>query len=159
MNQRRRKQDGLTVVEFSLVASVFLLILFAVIEVGIFVFQLQSLNDISRRAARIAAVCVVNDPDIKTLALSENTPIGFTGENIEIVYLKDDGSVVGDPIAQHSAIHYVRSKIINYNYGFSGILNFLGNNGLVPVPDFQTILPAESLGVLKVNDPNAKTDC
>ncbi|MBY7804556.1 pilus assembly protein [Vibrio fluvialis] len=159
MKPLRKKQHGITVVEFSIVASVFLLILFAVIEIGIFVFQLQSMNDISRRAARLATVCVVNDPDIKALVLTEWTPNGFTRANIEITYLKADGAVVADPVVEHSSIRYVSARIVDYNYGFSGILTFLGNNGFVPVPNFQTILPAESLGVLKENDPNAKTDC
>lgn len=159
MINNKSKQFGITLIEFSIVASVFLLILFAIFEIAIFAFSLQSMNDISRRTARIAAVCVVNDADIRTLALSEWVPKDFTVENIEITYLDANGTAVGDPVTNQSSVRYVQSRIVNFNYGFSGLLNFLGDNGIVIVPDFQTILPAESLGVLRLDDPDAKTDC
>lgn len=159
MNTLPSKQSGITVIEFTILASVLLLLLFAVIEIAIFAYSLQSMNDISRRTARIAAVCVVNDSSIKTLALSEGAPSGFVADNIDFDYLDSAGSVLGDPVTNHASIHYVRARIIDFDYGFSGILSFLGDSGLVPVPDFQTILPAESLGVLRSNDPNEKTDC
>ncbi|UUM30077.1 TadE/TadG family type IV pilus assembly protein [Vibrio japonicus] len=154
-----RKQSGITIVEFTLLASVLLLILFAIIEIAIYAYSLQSMSDMSRRAARIAAVCVVNDSDIKTLALSEGAPDGFTADNLEIEYLDSAGSVLVDPVANHVSIHYVRARIVDFDYGFSGLLSFLGNNGLVPVAGFQTILPAESLGVLRSDDSDAKTEC
>ncbi|WP_417212499.1 TadE/TadG family type IV pilus assembly protein [Acinetobacter venetianus] len=150
-----RKQNGVTLVEFTIVASVFLVIIFSIFQIAIFAFTLQSLNDITRRSARIASVCVVDDVDIKSLVLTELKPVGFTAENIEIKYLNSSG---GTPV-NHGDIHYVQARVINYNYSFSGILRFLGDNGIVPVPDFKTIFPAESLGVLRVNDPTAKTDC
>lgn len=159
MKKMKRSQAGITLVEFTIVASVLLLLLFAIIEIAIFAYSLQSMNDISRRTARIAAVCVVNDADIRTLALSEGAPNGFAAENIEISYLDASGSAIADPVTNHVNIHYVRARIVDFDYGFSGLLSFLGDSGIVPVPNFETILPAESLGVLRSNDPDAKTDC
>lgn len=159
MRRKLRTQHGLTVIEFTIVATVLLIILFSIFEIAVFVYSLQTLNDISRRSARIAAVCVVNDSAIKTLVLSEWTPKDFTVDNIEINYLDEDGDVIADPVAGHINIRYVRSRVINYDYGFSGALGFFGDNGVITVPDFDTTLPAESLGVLRVDDPDAKTDC
>lgn len=159
MRRTLRSLHGLTVIEFTIVATVLLIILFAIFEIAVFVYSLQTLNDISRRSARIATVCVVNDSEIKTLVFSEWTPKDFTVDNIEINYLDEYGDVIADPVAGHINIRYVRSRIINYDYGFSGALGFLSDNGVITVPDFQTTLPAESLGVLRVDDPDAKTDC
>ncbi|CAE6914979.1 TadE/TadG family type IV pilus assembly protein [Vibrio sp. B1FLJ16] len=159
MRKLKRHQTGITLVEFSIIGSLFLLLLFAILELAIYVYHLQSMNDISRRTARIAAVCVVNDPDIKPLALTEGTPPGFTADNIQFDYLDSTGSVILDPVNSHQNIRFVQARIINFNYGFTQLLNFLGDNGIVQVQDFKTVLPAESLGVLRSDDPDEKTDC
>ncbi|MEX3073889.1 TadE/TadG family type IV pilus assembly protein [Vibrio alginolyticus] len=159
MRKLKRHQTGITLVEFSIIGSLFLLLLFAILELAIYVYHLQSMNDISRRTARIAAVCVVNDPDIKPLALSEGAPPGFSTDNIQIDYLKGNGNVITDPVNDHQYIRFVQARIINFNYGFTQLLNFLGDNGIVQVQDFKTVLPAESLGVLRADDPDEKTDC
>ncbi len=155
MKKLRRHQTGITLVEFSIIGSLFLLLLFAILELAIYVYHLQSMNDISRRAARIAAVCVVNDENIKPLALSEGAPPGFAANNIEIVYLDKTGS----PALSHQDIRFVQARIVKFNYGFTQLLNFLGENGIVEVQDFKTVLPAESLGVLRSDDPTKKTLC
>lgn len=155
MRKLRRHQTGITLVEFSIIGSLFLLLLFAILELAIYVYQLQSMNDISRRTARIAAVCVVNDEDIKTLALSEGAPPGFTADNIQIDYLDKTGS----PALSHQDIRFVQARIVNFTYGFTQLLNFLGENGIVQVQDFKTVLPAESLGVLRSDTSTDKTEC
>ncbi len=159
MRKLKRHQTGITLVEFSIIGSLFLMLLFAILELAIYVYHLQSMNDISRRAARIAAVCVVNDPDIKPLALTESAPPGFTAENIQVDYLDTTGSVITDPVASHQNIRFVQAKIINFTYGFTQLLNFLGENGIVQIQNFRTVLPIESLGVLRSNNPDEKTDC
>jgi len=171
----KRKQQGITIVEFSILASVLLLILFGIIEIGIFAYQLQTLNDISRRAARIAAVCPVgNLPEppetadtpniaaIKTLALSEGAPEGFTADNISIEYLQADAETPVDSPAtddHQGNIQFVRTRIVNFEYSFFGLLSFMGDRGIITVPDFQTTLPSESLGVLRINDTSVTYSC
>ncbi len=153
-----RNQQGITIVEFTVVASSLLLIIFAILELGFFTFNLQALNDLTRRAARIATVCQVDDGDaIRALALSEFVPKGFTSENLEIDYLDASGQPVEDILADDAPIHYVKAEIVDYNYGFSGVLNFLGDNGVISVPAFETILAAESLGIGRT-DPSTGDD-
>ncbi len=159
MRALKRHQTGITLVEFSVVGSLFLLLLFAILELAIYVFHLQTMNDISRRTARIAAVCVVNDPNIKSLALTESAPSGFTADNIQIDYLDATGKVMTDPVSNHQNIRFVQAKVINFTYGFTQLLNFIGENGIVQVQDFKTVLPAESLGILRSNNPDEKTSC
>ncbi|AVH31185.1 pilus assembly protein [Vibrio fluvialis] len=158
----RRLQRGMTLVEFTFLASVLLLILFAIMEIGMYVYSIQTINNITRKAARFAAVCVVSDPDIPSLALIDGAPDGFTSSNLVIEYLGADGAKVADPPASNYAdIYYVRARVTGYSYQFSGLLSFLGNSGVVSVPDFQTTLPSESLGILRPesSDPDDKTDC
>ncbi|MBY7824604.1 pilus assembly protein [Vibrio fluvialis] len=146
--KRKGTQQGVTIIEFTVVSAATLLLIFAILEAGYFVFSMQSLNDLTRRTARIAAVCQVDQLDkVKSLALSEKAPLGITSANLQVTFLDREGEEVDDPLADHSSIYYVRAGIINYQFGFTGILSFLGNNGLLTIPPFQTILPAESLGI------------
>lgn len=151
-NQRRSTQKGVTIIEFTIISAVTLLLIIAIFEAGYFVFSMQSLNDLTRRTARIATVCQVDQlATVKSLALSGKAPLGITANNLQVTYLDKEGEEVDDPSGDHSSIYYVRAGIVNYQYGFTGILSFLGNNGLLTIPPFQTILPAESLGVERLD--------
>ena len=59
MNGRLR-QKGVTTVEFAIIGTAFMIVLFGVIEVGRAVFTLNTLGETTRRAARIATVCPIN---------------------------------------------------------------------------------------------------
>lgn len=50
--QSRQKNSGTTIVEFAVVASLFIAIVFAIIEFGLFVYNKQMLTNASREAAR-----------------------------------------------------------------------------------------------------------
>ncbi|ERB66226.1 hypothetical protein N779_05855 [Vibrio coralliilyticus OCN008] len=56
-----KMQKGVTIIEFTLVSTTLLLIIFGVIEVGRYVYSLQVVNDMTRVAARLAVVCRVED--------------------------------------------------------------------------------------------------
>ena len=148
MISRRNNQKGITIVEFTLVASTVLLVIFAILEVGYFIFNMQVLNDLTRRTARISAVCKISDTDkIIELAFSEKEPQGFTSDNLSIEYLDINGIVVKDTTGDYEDIEFVKASVTNYDYGFSGILRFIGEEGVISLPNFQTILPVESFGV------------
>lgn len=159
MNKANCKQDGITIVEFSIISSVVLLLIFAILEVGMFVFNLQALNDLTRRTARIASVCQVYDSNIYDLAVIEGKPNDFLQENLVIDYLDIDGNSVENPEPEndHDKIKFVRVSIENYKYSFSGILDFLGDNGLVSAPFFETTLASESLGVERIDSDGNKS--
>jgi len=144
---KARLQRGITIIEFTIVASTMLLIVLGILEMGLFLFNMQSLNDLTRRTARIAAVCQVSDVNIKTLAFKERVPDGLTPSNLNVEYLDSTGTKVDDPTLNQNSIKYVQAYVSNFDYGFSGILSFLGNNGVISLPNFKTILPAESLGI------------
>lgn len=166
MNSYREHQSGLAIVEFTVVSSALLLMLFGIISFGYYMFSLQMVNEITRKAARLASVCYVTDSaDINTLVIDSNAPSDFTTSHLVIEYLDESGGVVTGDLEDEdtfTSIRFVRAKVENYDYQFISLFNYLGNNGLVSVPSFETTLPAESLGVVRPNKNNTngtKTDC
>lgn len=145
-----RKQQGVTIIEFTLVATTLMLIIFSVIEVGRYVYSLQTINEITRVAARLAAVCRVEDRnDIPTLALPDYAPGGLGVDSIIIDYLDESGDVVTGTLTDDdvfSTIRYVRARVVNFSYQFTGLLSFINLTGLLKVPEFETIRPRENLG-------------
>lgn len=63
--QVRRAQRGAAMVEFALVAMIFIMIALAIMEFGRWMFTLNAANEATRWGARLAAVCSLNDPKIK----------------------------------------------------------------------------------------------
>jgi hypothetical protein len=143
----RARQKGVTTVEAAIVAMLALVILFAVLEIGRVFFVWNALEEATRRGARVAAVCQLNDPAIRQIAsfTASGTPIvnGLSPANIELSYLDMNGNLLSDPVASFGLINFVRVRIVNYTHQF-----------LIPLfvtsytaPPFTAVLPAESLGV------------
>lgn len=147
------RQKGLAAVETALVAMVVLIVLFAVFEIGRVFFVANALEEATRRGARIAAVCQVNDPAIREIALFNNSggggtsPLvyGLTSANISVDYIANDGTVIGDPIGNFTDIDAVRVGVRNYQHQLI-IPLFMRTFAM---PDFATTMPRESLGVTR----------
>jgi len=147
----RLGQRGTTTVEFAIVGATAMLVLFGIIEVGRAVFVLNALGETTRRAARVATVCPINDPAIAEVALfnqpggGEGSRIvgGLTPDNIAVEYLGNDGAAIGDPAANFMQIRFVRTRIVNFQHQM--LIPFL--DILFATPDFATTLRRESLGV------------
>src|SRR5204862_122931 len=115
-HSRRDRQHGIATVEFAIVlpllvllllgvtelGAAMLLLLFGVIEIGRAMFVLNALGESTRRAARVATVCPINDPAILEVGLF-NTPGGGTGTqvvggltagNFAVEYLDANGNVI-----------------------------------------------------------------
>ncbi len=144
---RYQKMNGGTLVEFSIVATVFFMVLFGVIEFGRLMFTWNVLDEVTRRGARLAAVCPVEDQTgIADRAILGNLLSGFGPENLLIEYLDGDSVPIEDLETNFIDIRYVRSSIINFQFqGFIPFINFI-----ISAPDFRTILPSESLGIVPV---------
>ena len=59
-----RRQHGTTTVEVAIIGVVVMVVLFGVIEIARVFFVFNALNEATRRGARVAAVCQLNDPAI-----------------------------------------------------------------------------------------------
>lgn len=146
--KHRDRQQGVTTVEFAIIGLVALTVLFALIEFSRLVFVINSLNEATRRGARMASVCPLNDPAIAQVTIFNppsgggSSPIvgGLTTSNVAVDYLAQDGLT---PTTDYSLVHYVRVRIVNFQHTL-----------LIPLaplpfdlPEFPSTLPRESLGV------------
>jgi len=155
------KEKGVYSIEFAVVASLFFVLFFAVIEFSRLMYTWNVLTEVSRRGARLATVCHVlrdstdessvafsviknevnlNIKDAATFGDSQVIP-HLVPENMQISYLQYDGSTA----TTFTEIRLVRAEIVNYQHEllipfFSVTLNS---------PSFSTTLPRESLGVTR----------
>jgi Flp pilus assembly protein TadG len=143
-----RKQRGTTTVEFAIIAAAALTVLFGVIEVGRAFYVWNTVAEMTRRGARVAAVCPVNHPAVAEITIF-NRPGGganssllnnLTTGNVNVEYLDEDGT----PTATFTEIDYVRVSIVNYQHTM--LIPFALTT--IPVPPFSTTIPAESLGYI-----------
>jgi hypothetical protein len=105
-------------------------------------------NTLSGRhaCARLAAVCPMNHPAVKRVAILSNpggpdtSPVvsGLSTANVTVAYLQDDGSVA----ASYSQTKYVRVSITGYELTL--FIPFV--TPTITAPPFSTTLPSESLG-------------
>jgi hypothetical protein len=146
-----KKQRGAHTIEFAIIGSMFFILLFAAIEFGRLMFTWNTLDEASRRGARLAAVCPINDGAISRVALfdtpgtSGSSPVlpGLDEGNIRIDYLDAAGTPLSDPAGSYLDIAFVRSEVVAYRHRL--IIPFFVRE--FELPPFITVLPRESLGV------------
>ncbi|OAJ92476.1 TadE/TadG family type IV pilus assembly protein [Vibrio bivalvicida] len=159
-----KRQTGISVIEFTIISTALMLVIFSVIEVGRYVYSLQVINDVTRIAARLAVVCRVEDRnDIPALSIPTYAPGGLTAANVVVDYLDESGNVVVGTLTDDdvfSTIRYVRARVVDFNYQYTGLLSFVNLTGLLAVPEFETIRPRENLGHHRTSDgTNSSSDC
>ncbi|MGH8523935.1 MAG: TadE/TadG family type IV pilus assembly protein [Gammaproteobacteria bacterium] len=144
-----KRQNGIYTVEFAIIGVVFFLVLFGVIEIARALFVWNTIDEVTRRGARVAAVCPPNHSAIREIAVfngpgggSASAVLnGLSTSNVAVEYL-DSG---GNPGAAGANIAYVRVSITGYQHTL--IIPFLPASVTnLTVPAFSTTLPAESLG-------------
>ncbi|TBW54340.1 pilus assembly protein [Marinobacter halodurans] len=150
MSIHPRNQAGAHTVEFAIVGAMFFVLLFAAIEFGRLMFVWNTLDEVSRKSARVAAVCPVNHSAIRRVGMfdapgsSGPSPIlpALNESDIRIDYLDASGTPV-DPATQYMDIAYVRSEVSGVRHRL--IIPFFVQE--FELPSFITVLPRESLGV------------
>jgi Flp pilus assembly protein TadG len=144
----RRRQQGVTTVEFAIVASVLFTLIFGVIEFGRALFVANALAESTRRGARTAAVCPVGDPwpaQVAILANADGTSLiapDLTTANVAVSYLNAAGAPIANPAANYASIAYVQVSIVDYTQQL--LIPFVLPSLLMP--SFTATLPIESLG-------------
>lgn len=152
----KKRQQGLTTVEAAIGAALMLVILFGIIEISRLVFVWNYLDEVTRRGARVAAVCPFDHPAIRKAAIfstpggdSDSPHVGrLTTSDVDIEYLDATG---GDPFT-HATLTPIQATAF-VRVSINGVS---GNNLQIPLllfkkvtlnaPTFTTILPSESLG-------------
>jgi Flp pilus assembly protein TadG len=81
MRLRLRQERGAAAVEFAIVASLLVMLVFGVLEFGLAFWQVQNLRAATREGARVAAVrgTTTQVADAMTNASAGSLPSGFTG--------------------------------------------------------------------------------
>jgi len=146
----RRNQQGTTVVEFAVVGVVFFTVLFGLIDLSRLFFNMAALDESTRRGARVAAVCPIDDPQVAQVALFNGLVPTLGTQNISVQYLDEDGAVIGAPTSAtgYGSIRFVRVRIQNFQ-----LQTFIpGLATVLPVPAFETTIPSESLGRVDTAD-------
>lgn len=146
-----RNQQGTTVVEFAIVGVVFFTVLFALIDFSRLFWNMAALDESTRRGARVAAVCPVDDPLIAQVALFGGLVPNLGTEHILVQYLDRNGVVVGAPEGSgYGSIRFVRVGIQNFQ-----LQTFIpGVSSVISTPAFTTTIPSESLGRVGTADVN-----
>jgi hypothetical protein len=150
----RRLQRGVTSVEFAIIGLVAMVVLLSVLEFSRLIFVVNTLNEATRRGARMATVCPVNDPAIAKVTVfnlpggGSNSPIvnGLSTGNVSVEYLNQTGSVIGNPGGNFLLIRYVRVSITNLQHTM--VIPVFGRT--FTLQGYPTTLPRESLGIPRV---------
>ena len=144
--KKLKTQQGMATVEFALVALVLFTMILGVIEIGRAFFVTSLLDEATRRGARVAVVCPINDPAISQVAAFNNTLIpDLDAGDFIVEYLDDTNAVVAnpaDPLAFRT-IQFVRVRVVGYQHQM--FIPFL--SAIFGMPEYATVLPRESLGV------------
>jgi Flp pilus assembly protein TadG len=130
-----RRQRGATVVEFALVAAIFFTLLFGMAEMSRVLFYMTTATEATRLGARLAVVCNVDAPVIRTRMV--NMLGVLSPANIEITY---------NPAG--CDIESCQSVTVGIRQGQNGftintLIPLVPLN--IPMPAFSTTLPRESL--------------
>ena len=145
-----RGQGGAHTVEFAIIGSMFFILLFGAVEFGRLMFVWNTLDEVSRKSARVAVVCPVNHSAIRRVGMfdvagsSGDSPVmpGLNESHIQIQYLNASGAPV-DPVTNFLDIVFVRSEVSSVRHRL--IIPFFVQE--FDLPAFVTVLPRESLGV------------
>ena len=151
MQFNKKSEAGKTLLEFAIMGTVFLSVMFGVIEFGRLYWTHSALRDAARRGVRYAAVrkndaagmqavknmVVYGDPAGGTTPLVN----GLSTSNVDIEYVNYNG-------VQLSARATV--KITNYQFNFS--VPLIG--GSITMPAYRTSLPGESVGYIPCDVPS-----
>ena len=145
---KRGYNTGVATVEFAIVGMIALVLLIGVFESARAIFVYNTLEESTRRAARVAVVCPINDPAIAATALFTNNGgsalvSGLSTDNIAVEYLNGTGTVLGNPTGSYGQIRFVRLRIQNFDHRF--LIPLFSTS--IRMPGFETTLPRESLGV------------
>jgi Flp pilus assembly protein TadG len=136
MNRHGHRQRGVAAVEFALVCTVFFTMLLGVVEMGRLLWTWNAATEATRLGARLAVVCDMNEPHIKTQMI-ERLP-SLTTSNIVIDYLNPPAA---DNTCTVSTCKAVRVSLTGYEY--EAIIPFIPLT--LDLPAFTTTLRREHM--------------
>lgn len=171
-----RREHGTFIVEFAIIAAGLFIVLFAVIELSRLIWVWNSIDEATRRGARVAAVCPINHPDVRNATVFASYTPGSTGSyssgdstilrnlttnNVDVRYLAEDGVTKSTDFETVRYVKVAIGPIDNTSnaspYVVPVLIPFFNLN--ITLPTFETTLPAESLGLVPDPDNPDNTYC
>ena len=148
----KKKEQGMVIVEFAIIAVALVIVLFTVMELGRLIWIWNTADEATRRGARVAAVCPIGDQAVPRVTVfadpggggSANSPIlpGLNANtHVTVEYLDENG---GTPPggATFENTRYVRVSLSGYPVTL--MIPFIEIT--INLPAFETTIPSESLG-------------
>lgn len=123
----RQKNKGLYTIEFTLVSALFLLTIFMVMEAIGYMYLMNAASEITRRGARLAAVCNIGSAGIIS-EMALRYPY-LTAQNVTITYLPNS--------CTQSNCQTVTVSLTGLSTTIAGVT--------ANIPNFATTLPRESM--------------
>ena len=140
-------QKGSTVAEFAIVAGLFFMLIFAIIEFGRLLYTHNALTDAARRGARYAVLHPQNTTCVQNVVIYGESNIdaacaptgpalinGLTTTNVTVTYSSPFGMNIGSATV----------SITSYTFNLS--IPFFRQT--LTMPAYKTTLPSESAGVI-----------
>ena len=141
LNRLRPRQEGATAVEFALVVSILLILMFGIIEFGRVLYYMNAAAEATRWGARCAVVSNINDARIKN-GMINRLPL-LSSANISINYLP-------------SGCSSATCRTITVSTQGATVQTFIPFIPFTPsIPPFSTTLPRESMDSIS-NDLNCR---
>ena len=138
--QKKNGEEGASLMEFAIAATVFLTVLFAIVEFGRALWVHNALSDAARRGARYAVLLKAADmDDVKKIVvygdLTETTPLleNLSTLNVDVIY--DNFKLNGGTV-----------RVSVHDYDFQLILPLLVSS--IRMPNYTTTLTGESVGLI-----------
>lgn len=140
-----KAERGATLVEFAIGATIFLTVMFAIVEFGRALYVHNALSDAARRGARYAIVHKKEEmADVKSMAVYGKTGVG--GQPL-VDHLTTDNVLVEYSVAPNSfGVNKGTVSVSIQNYDFNFSVPLIG--GKIRMPKYTTTLTGENAGVV-----------
>jgi Flp pilus assembly protein TadG len=145
-----KKQDGATIVEFSLVLMIFLMVFLGILDFARMLWTWNAANEATRWGARVSVVC--NQGAAAVLTSMRRFVPQMTASNLQIDWYDGAGNV--SATCDFTNCAGVNVRITGLDYQWLSPLGF-ASQAAIPMPAFSTYLPREIMG----QDPNSNSVC
>lgn len=151
--KNNKNQRGAALVEFALVAGVFLTVLFGIVEFGRLLWTHNALTDATRRGARYATIR--KDDSAGALAVKKMVVYGDPNANPATATPVVSGLTTNDvslSYANYNGLQLSSKATVSItNYQFRFAVPLIG--GTLTMPSYRTALPGESAGFVPCDIP------
>lgn len=116
--QVRRRGAGQALVEFALILPLFLLLIFAIIDFGYYMFVSISVSHAARAGVRLAAMNKSSCDVIKQTVMHNAVGVSFALSEVAVVAVPHDATIPGSPPTVSVAVTFAHRMFASNFYRF-----------------------------------------